>query len=70
MDSQRYSFVLIFANGSNPYYHLPCEHRQHRNELKKWKRHWTLTKIGCDGTTTFYQAIEKRPVTPQVDRFM
>ena len=69
MDSKRYSFVLVFANGSNQYYHFPCEYRRHVNALRQWKRHYTLDAFRRDGTTTYYQATEKQPVTPQVDLF-
>lgn len=69
MDSKQYSFVLVFANGSNPYYHFPCDYHNHTNAIRKWKRHWNLEVLERNGTMTFYRATEKQPITPQVNLF-
>lgn len=64
-----YAFHITFANGSNPYYHFPCDYKSHIAAIRKWKRHWNLEVVSrFDGLTNF-RATEKQPITPQVDLF-
>lgn len=64
-----YAFHIDFANGSNPYYHFPCDHKSHVAAIRKWKLHWNLEVLQRLDGITYYLATEKRPATPQVDLF-
>ena len=40
-----YAFHIQFSDGSNPYYHFPCEQREHCRALRAWKKSYNLTKL-------------------------
>lgn len=40
-----YSFHITFADGSNPYYHFPCEYGDHYRALCAWKKNYKLQKL-------------------------
>ena len=56
----QYSFHIEFADGSNPYYHFPCEYGKHYRELRKWKRKYRLERLNATeytpGTKTVWYA--------------
>lgn len=68
-----YSFHLEFTNGSNPYYHFPCDKRHHNAALKKWRKNYELKEISTydskEHVQSFFQAV---PIirTPQLSVFM
>lgn len=53
------SFHIEFEDGSNPYYHFPCDSKTHRQELRKWRKNYTLTLIGKIGDLELYRAQKK-----------
>lgn len=56
-----YSFHITFADGSNPYYHFPCEYSKHYRALRKWRKSYFLAqtarfKVKGGGYTVFFTA--------------
>ena len=43
-----YSFHIQFADGSNPYYHFPCEYGKHYRALRAWAKTFNLHRIKKD----------------------
>ena len=58
-----YSFHITFADGSNPYYHFPCEYSKHYRALRKWANTYKLQKGKTvetdDCKTAYYTAYER-----------
>lgn len=59
----KYSFHITFADGSNPYYHFPCEYSKHYRALRKWANTYKLQKEKTvktdDCKTAYYTAYER-----------
>ena len=63
-----YSFHIQFADGSNPYYHFPCNYAKHAYAIRKWRRLYDLAVVSKRrGHVDFYAT--SRIKTPQVDLF-
>ena len=40
-----YSFHIQFYDGSNPYYHFPCDYGKHYRAMRKWAKNYKLQKL-------------------------
>lgn len=59
----KYSFHITFADGSNPYYHFPCEYGKHYRALQRWANTYKLEKVKTVDTfgikTAYFMAYER-----------
>jgi len=53
------SFHIEFDDGSNPYYHFPCEDEQHIKELRRWMVHFDLILVKIEKGIEYYRARRK-----------
>lgn len=65
-----YSFHITFADGSNPYYHFPCDLKHHNAALRKWRKMYTLRETCRQDGIIYYYAIRDAVPTPQLSVYM
>ena len=55
----KWSFHLFFADGSNPYYHMPCSHEEHEKALDEWRKRYDLKLNKLFNWCEFFTATPK-----------
>lgn len=63
-----YSFHIQFTDGSNPYYHFPCNYSKHAYAIRKWRRMYDMKVLNRTPDHVNFLATY-RVNTPQINLF-